>query len=495
MLNENSTFDATKSHLGNVNSPNPDRVSQVKELPKHLTAFIPSNLNLDELLLNNAPNFKYDKDNFIYLMDLIYKMSGKQKKDDYSFYSTPYSRLMQNRVRLYDKHLAYLVNHGILDTDSQYIVGKKSIGFAFSVNYSTELKETRITNPKLIKKILKFYKSDTKEKPILDNEDIELNYLYKWLENGKLRIDYKLAKQYLKDLFLIERNTFTETKEYKKLSKSKDFNFQQYKRMVAYQKYNSRLRVLKLFHKGTFNARLDKTAGRLHSTLTQLKSDLRQFITYDGLSLVATDITNSQPYLLSTIISSKNLEKNNIVNIIKLYNPKFNNQASFPIMLAKMVKQIEDKEDVAKYLNTISNGNFYEEFGKLIDIENRKVVKNCLFSSIFSPNQLNSHIEGIQHFKKEFPNVFKVITKIKHGKGYHRALACTLQHFEANLILHKACKKIYDINPEIPMFTLHDSIITTSQYQSIVNCIMSEVLTEAIGFPPKFKIEKWERVA
>ena len=68
-------------------------------------------------------------------------------------------------------------------------------------------------------------------------------------------------------------------------------------------KYNSRLRPLILLHEGIFNPKIDTTAGRLHSTLTQLKSDLRQFITYDGHPLVSIDIVNSQPYLSTVLLS------------------------------------------------------------------------------------------------------------------------------------------------------------------------------------------------
>jgi hypothetical protein len=123
--------------------------------------------------------------------------------------------------------------------------------------------------------------------------------LFKWLEDGKLKIDFKSAKYYLRKLYIKDTKTFYKTKEFDKMSKDTNFNIYLYQRYIAYKKYNSRLRALILFHNGTFNAIIDKTAGRLHSVLTQLKSDLRQFITYDGQPLLAIDIVNSQPYLAS----------------------------------------------------------------------------------------------------------------------------------------------------------------------------------------------------
>lgn len=84
---------------------------------------------------------------------------------------------------------------------------------------------------------------------------------------------------------------------------------------------------------------------------------------------------------------------------------------------------------------------------------------------------------------------------LKSGKGTHRTLACVLQNFEANLILHIACKKISKLNPDIPLFTLHDSIITIPRYQTLVEHIMNETLSNGVGFPPVLKVERWEKVA
>lgn len=169
-------------------------------------------------------------------------------------------------------------------------------------------------------------------------------------------------------------------------------------------------------------------------------------------------------------------------------------------MLAKTIQTSENKENTRIFIDAVKSGQFYEEFGKLIGIdtsidENRKKVKKSVFSAIFSPNQIASHVEEIKLFSKHFPSVMAVFKKIKTSVDSHRTLACVLQNFEADLILHTACKRISEINPDVPMFTLHDSIITIPEHQELVEKIMLEVLTEAIGFPPKLKIEIWGRVA
>lgn len=453
---------------------------------KQLTAFIPSNLDLDKVLKDCPPTFKFEKDNFVYLINLVYKLFNPKKSDEFGdIFSRFHSAMLQRRVRNYREHLNYLIEQKILFEDRQYIVSKKSRGFAFTPQYNTEAKQVFITNAKLIKKILKFYTIE-ESRHVVDDSDLDIGYLTKWLENGKLKIDFSSAKQHLINLY--DKEAWNET-EFTKLIK-----------YSLTQKYNARLRPLVLFHRGTFSPKLDATAGRLHSVLTQLKGDLRQFINYDGQSLISIDIVNSQPYLSSVLLNYENYEKNNIINLIQLYNPKLYHTSQNSIMLAKLIKQVENADNVLKFINAVKTGRFYEEFGRLINIDtstgnNRKIVKDAVFSSLFSPNEKANHIKEVSLFKKAYPDVFKVFRKVKSAKGKHRALACTLQRFEANLILHTACKKINQINPNIPMFTLHDSIITIPQYKNIVEQIMKETLENAVGFPPKLKIERWERVA
>lgn len=59
--------------------------------------------------------------------------------------------------------------------------------------------------------------------------------------------------------------------------------------------------------------------------------------------------------------------------------------------------------------------------------------------------------------------------------------------------MHTACRIITERRPDIPLFTLHDAIITTSGNEDFVEYVLSNVLNDAIGFPPTLKIEPWIR--
>ena len=63
--------------------------------------------------------------------------------------------------------------------------------------------------------------------------------------------------------------------------------------------------------------------------------------------------------------------------------------------------------------------------------------------------------------------------------------------WEADLVLKKICGRIADERPDIPLFTLHDSVITTEKHVGYVRSVMSHVLEEWMGASPALKIESW----
>mgnify|MGYP003133748522 FL=1 len=67
-----------------------------------------------------------------------------------------------------------------------------------------------------------------------------------------------------------------------------------------------------------------------------------------------------------------------------------------------------------------------------------------------------------------------------------------LQRLESQTILHKVCKRISLENPNVPIFTIHDSIVTTSNNVEFVNKVFSDVLKENLGYSPEFEIKEWK---
>jgi hypothetical protein len=324
------------------------------------------------------------------------------------------------------------------------------------------------------------YFSTSKSSKLI-NQKSDLSYITNWL-NSKLTVNYPEAEAYLLRLKEIE---------------SSDPEIKNAKERFIYR----HVTLLK-FHRGIFLPSQDETAGRLHSTMTQIKGDLRPFIKYDGKKLIAIDIVNSQPYLAIVLLNPIKFEENYILEHLININPKFKNP-NYPIMLVKRIKEVSTTENTRLYKEIVANGTFYEDFGKILqncgvlekDLDQdiiRKSAKNATFSAFFSPNTSISYCEDAKSFKEVFPIVFDIFKMIKSTRGKHNTLAILLQHLEATLVLQRACKIISEERPDIPIFTLHDSIITTVGNENYVNEVLTNVLTEAIGVAPKIKIERWE---
>lgn len=470
------------AHLNQENSPSEEVTLERRNLKGGypfipcLRLFIPENLDLDQLLNDVPPDFIYKKDRFIYILSLIYSIPSKKKKSiqNYQGYTPVSKKILGATIRDYRAYIDYLKTNCIVE-ESNYIVGKRSRGLRFFPSYRRKVKAVEITDWPLIKNIVHLRKNYRVDKTG------ELIYLKKWLSEG-LEVDLEGGKQYLHE-------------EYIKDLTNSDVNH-------PLLRYNSRLipfESLSCPENPLFF--VDNTAGRLHTNVTQLKSELRKFINFKGKTLVSVDLVNSQLYLALSLLSKEAFDKNNIAGRIVNIREKLEGDDinSILIMLSVLIESHENEEDILLFKKLSSNGTFYEEFSNLllndeadlaIDITNRKEIKSLVFSTIFSKNTSEKYLKSIRIFKRFFPSVYKIFKNIK--EGYHPTLAILLQNLEADLILHQACKTISEEKPDVFIMTLHDSIITTEDNVEYVKEIMSKVLHENIGLLPTLKEERWE---
>jgi len=468
-------------HFNSNNSPREEIALDIKlkggyPVIDKLTLLIPENLDLDRILEEFPPAFKFKKDKFIYILDLIYSIPARKKKmvEDYPGFTPINKTILGSIIKDYRKYIDYLKARGIVEEDN-YIVGEKSRGLKFTEKYQTQTKPIEITDWALIKNISYLRKKTNTEKTS------QLIFMKKWFRG--LEVDLKGATDYLQGEYLKDVENPNEK--------------------FPHLKLNSRLYPIQKLHREPDSLFfVDETAGRLHTYLTQLKSELRKFITYKGKRLCAIDITNSQPYLLLSLLDKKIFIRNNMSERIASSNPTIESQdKTIHIMLGVLVDGVSNEEDVNLFKEIVSSGNFYEKFGEIL-IENneieelddpselRKMVKEITFSTLFSENSLIRYLNSIKIFQRTFPNVYEVIKSIK--ENHHPTLAVTLQNLEADLVLHKACKIISEKKPDVPIFTLHDSIITTEENIEFVQSVLKNVLKENIGIAPNLKIERWE---
>lgn len=460
------------------NSPVRANQARVEDIPKKFTLYIPSNIEMENIVSENTPSFKYNIDCFKYILHLISSIPINNKDTDFEYVPIN-SKLLQRRIRSYRYYLDYLVFHNIILENKQYIPGKISRSFKVHPNFISEIKPTFIYKRTLIKSILNYIDIGNPKRNYLNEDPSEYTYLTKWL-NKDLCIDFRGAKTYL--------------------AKIRETEILEIGLEKAWLKFNSRLITVYKIKRCQHSSKIDNTSGRLHTVLTQIKGDLRQFIYYKEKNLVSIDVVNSQPYLATVLLDPKAFLKNNLYNIISIYNNKFKENIPPSLLPYYGSKNLCKAKDELKFIDWVSSGLFYEKFGEEINstqkininsLEKRKLAKAAAFNTLFSPNTSISYNKNIKNFKLIFPTVYKRFSIIKQGKGRHNTLACTLQHLESNLILKNIAKNFSIKYPNEAIFTIHDSIITTKENIKNAYSIMESVLEKATGIKPILKMEDW----
>ncbi|RTZ48380.1 hypothetical protein EJ377_12220 (plasmid) [Chryseobacterium arthrosphaerae] len=267
----------------------------------------------------------------------------------------------------------------------------------FTHQYRHHLKPVEISSWTLIKNIVYLRKNYNSE---LTND---LIFLKKWFKD--IDVDIKAARKYLK-------------RQWREDYKTENSD-------TAILKYNSRLLPIEqLCIKENPLFFVDNTAGRLHTYITQLKSELRKFLKWKGKVLCSIDVSNSQPYLLQTLLNKEVYERCNMNRKLERVNIKLDT-----IMLGVLIYSISREDDVLLFKRIVSSGKFYEEFGKILknngefdnisDDNLRQEVKEITFSTLFSNNRAISHSNYIKIFKRIFPNVYKVLKYIKKDNTIH----------------------------------------------------------------------------
>lgn len=162
------------------------------------------------------------------------------------------------------------------------------------------------------------------------------------------------------------------------------------------------------------------------------------------------------------------------------------------VMLVKTI-QDTDNEDIAKYKELTSSGGFYEGLADALQDRgyggqlDRDSLKEMVFQVLFTKSGFTS--AGKRTFRELFPTVDRIFAM--YQKGDNSILPRFLQMIEAHLFLHVIGKRVHRELPEIPFFTVHDSLVVPVEYADQVQEIMDAELTRYVGVPPTLSRELW----
>lgn len=440
---------------------------------------IPSSVDLEGFLKNHPPDFKFKRDHFYFIIEYLAQGIEQGDLDSNLGFVNTSSVKLQSRIRNYKKYLNHMLDYGFIRSDEEYIVGTKSKGYLISGKNVEDISIHKIPIDSFVDR-----RNRTKynRERIAKNKQTEKDYphLTKWF-NDKLKIDSTESQLMLNKLFEVQIGGIKGT------MKGKPSNYA--KRIKAIYSINK-------LENHNYYYNVDDNVGRFHSNLTNIKKELRNYITYDGNRLVNVDIKSSQPFF-STLLFKPTFykEKSEIINVydiptsVPMLSTSVVKFKSTIIMLGKTL-QNSDYREYNEFIDMVNSGDFYKKlYTKLYPKKpyDRPKAKLMILIYFFSKNRSKAKFK--KDFKNAFPEVHKFLALIK--KKNHTALSHLLQRIESEIIIERVTMRISQEKPNLPIFTIHDSVATTQGNEDYILDIIKEEVFKLTGLNVKLGLEYW----
>lgn len=354
-----------------------------------MKVFLPSNFSLKTHIYNNqydSYNFdKFDIDNGYYILGLIERIPARNKdindtRDVNGGYTPMCAKYMQSYVQDYRKYIDYFVDTKVIETDNKYVASNfryeepKCYGYKFTKEYQGVELVAQDYSAGFEKKIIERIKVESK------NLKKDQGHLLKWLwPECNLEINADLAYSYI---------------EKKKQAQLKNPNLQdeiiekitgKVQKKDPVNQYNCAFQSIYDLNTKDIYFKKDETVNRFHTNLTNIRSELRNLLTYKGETLYSIDITCSQPYLtlalfnphIALTISDNPLLKQHLHILRKFWRDQHNADVQ---KFKKLVSKNKKSElDFYTYIQEESKANG-------VIYKTRSKVKTGVFEVLFSKN-------------------------------------------------------------------------------------------------------------
>lgn len=408
---------------------------------------------LPELIYDKIQTLNYkNKDHLYFICDMITRVASIRRNNNSwnSYIDIPrdYFRDIIKDSSYYYAAINCLLINNIIESDNHYSKNAgKALGFRYNNEYISPLKEVYLVNKSMIENII-------------DNKNKRNNLVSKELERSRdyflnnFKIDYVEAKEWIDSWFYYELIKLND--KYNSLLCGRKLNNQYDKEFKELTTTNNYLisQIENINDNNLYFSR-NKTNNRIDTNLTNLKGDLKQFITIPNLTQI--DISNSQPYILYlTLLKNKCL----------------------------LCKSKLDQKELDLYGSWVSEGLFYEHFMNYTNNLTRDEVKDLMFCIFYSKNE--SYLEEKKVFKSIFPTIYECIYEYKKNK--HNELAILMQQIESEICINIICQ---DLDKEdINYFTIHDSWLVDNDKIDQVKDIIEQNFQKKYNNKPHLKIKK-----
>ncbi|MBL7722758.1 MAG: hypothetical protein JNK27_01350 [Chitinophagaceae bacterium] len=458
---------------------------------------VPKGVDIDTLLRKNPfvlPNGrKVDNESLLYILHLINTKSICNSRFIEEDGAVPLNANKLSRlIYKYNHYIDYLVKSNVITTNYQYITLKNaSVRKAASARKYKFCREINLTPQLHEVKDQKLKKAIKKAKNLSHYDEIKHSQLLKWFDND-LSIDSEGALKYINSWFSDEMEQVKTEKEQE----------------ILYTKYRVMLNSEIHFRNKDWTFSVDDFGRRFYSNITGLNKKLRKYITYRKKPLVSVDMSNCQPFLILGLADCKFWTNTNqsfpinklgikrVINSLLISNKK---QANIP-MLDK-IAEIQYSQGFERYKKLVENGEIYKYFYErtyfmddpfsdeyyYIDTDKFGEIKTEFISTINASEKRPSILKPIM--EDDFSEINELFSIIKSKDHIH--MSKLLQTMERHLIIDIITKRVSKENKTIPIYTIHDNIVTTLGNENYLKEIMHEEINKAINATPTFKIEYW----
>jgi hypothetical protein len=448
---------------------------------------IPNAFDLPRILENHPPRgFKPILDHFYHIMDYLCNQVEFQDLDENDAYVNLNAHKLQRYNKHYWRYLEYYESNGILRSDNHFIKWEKSRGYRIAPAYLSKSKQEIPVQRITLKR--KLYQ-DLQQRRLERAQTVDqYHYLTKWF-NSNLQIDALAARGEAKKIYKIKNLEGTVRGKIKGWGKIK------FKRFKAYQS------IERISNKDFYYS-VDNTVGRFHSNLTNLKKDLRKYLTYEGKPLAIVDIANAQPLFSALLLKKEFYMGETELNWKKIVSLSSNLYSTSQLhklttsLLTYITLQLSSERQAQssfqEYLESVQAGTFYEiAHQKMFPGQhfNKKKVKEAVFITFFSDNHFIGQWDAQPKklFAQTYPDVYWLFKRIKRGN--HALLALLLQRIESYIIVETVARRIATERPELPIYTIHDGIATLKGEEHYVKRIMQEEILRLTGLSCTIALE------
>jgi len=371
--------------------------------------------------------------------------------------------------------------------------GVKSQGFRLTEKYSTG----EFSRMKLDDVIIERIKLNSK-RSVSDEVEIDDTKGYKQLieqfNQHELKIDTLPFNTFLKKIGKDVFNKIDKTR------KNKVYNYKSYFNYFGYT-----LSIIKNIDDKDYFFSIPESNRRFYSNLTSFPKLYRPFLLIDGKKVGEVDIMTSQSYILSTILNerfygriSKGYNLQTIhpelkVSIENLGTSNPSNQRGRNVFITGLYFSSMMLEGIKKYTNIDFTSDYYSfilsEGKRLfpdhinkhkVFLKGRDYIKGQIMNFLFEWNGYNREGNPFGELMELlYPELCDYVNRFNQ---YYTSteFSYLLQRSEVFLMLN-VCKELQLRHPNIPFYTIHDSILTTQSNLPIVQRVMTDVITELTG--------------